>query len=72
LAYQYAKKGAALSLVARREGSLREVAEQAREIGAPAVLVIPGDVSKQEDCRRFVEATVNHYGRCEFFLHMMR
>ncbi|KAF3334485.1 11-beta-hydroxysteroid dehydrogenase 1B-like protein [Carex littledalei] len=65
LAYQYAKRGAALSLVARREGSLREVAERARDIGAPEVLVIPGDVSMQEDCHRFVEATVNHYGRLD-------
>lgn len=54
--------------MARREGSLREVAERARDIGAPEVLVIPGDVSMLEDCHRFVEATVNHYGRCEFFV----
>lgn len=53
--------------MARRESSLREVAERAREIGAPEVLVIPGDVSKHEECHRFVEATVNHYGRCELF-----
>ncbi|KAJ4818752.1 11-beta-hydroxysteroid dehydrogenase-like protein [Rhynchospora pubera] len=69
LAYEYAKRGAALSLVARREASLREVAERAREIGAPEVLVIPGDVSKQEDSRRVVEATVDHYGRLDHLVN---
>nr|CAD1836632.1 unnamed protein product [Ananas comosus var. bracteatus] len=33
LAFEYAKKGAALVLVARREGSLQEVAERARDLG---------------------------------------
>ncbi|KAJ4752126.1 11-beta-hydroxysteroid dehydrogenase-like protein [Rhynchospora pubera] len=69
LAYEYAKRGAALSLVARREASLREVAERAREIGSPEVLVIPGDVSKQEDSRRVVEATVDHYGRLDHLVN---
>lgn len=63
LAYEYAKKGAALVLVARREGSLQEVAERARDLGSPDVLVIPADVAKPEDCRRFVGAAVAHFGR---------
>jgi len=69
LAYEYAKRGAALSLVARREGSLREVAEQARAYGSPEVLIVPGDVTKHEDCHRFVEATVNHFGRLDHLVN---
>ncbi|KAF5191206.1 11-beta-hydroxysteroid dehydrogenase-like [Thalictrum thalictroides] len=65
LAYEYAKKGARLSLVARREKKLQEVAEKARKFGSPDAIFICGDVSKSNDCKRFVEETVNHFGRCK-------
>lgn len=52
-------------LVARREWSLRKVADQAFELGAPDVLILPGDVANPEDSKRFVQATINHYGRCK-------
>ncbi|KAG0533128.1 hypothetical protein BDA96_04G166000 [Sorghum bicolor] len=63
LAYQYAKKGACLSLVARRKQALEGVAAAALERGAPDVLVIPADVSDAEQSRRAVEATVAHFGK---------
>ncbi|KAF6161531.1 hypothetical protein GIB67_009410 [Kingdonia uniflora] len=69
LAYQYAKKEARLVLVARREDRLREVAERARSYGSPEVLVICGDVSKVDDCKRFVEDTVNHFGRLDHLVN---
>lgn len=65
LAYEYASRGACLALVASREDPLREVVEQAREIGSPDVLMIRADVSKVEDCRRLVDETMDHFGRCE-------
>lgn len=67
MAYQYAKKGAYLVLIARRENALKEVAENAKTLGSPGVLPVPADVAKPDDCRRFVEATINRFGRCEFF-----
>lgn len=66
LAYEYARRGACLALVARRELRLREVARRAELIGSPNVTVIPGDVTKVEDCKNFVEATVKHFGRCKW------
>ncbi|KAF9605176.1 hypothetical protein IFM89_014289 [Coptis chinensis] len=65
LAYQYAKQGAFLVLVARRKNSLQEVAERAYQYGSPDVLVIHADVAKIDDCRRMVEEAVNHFGRSE-------
>ena len=62
-AYQYAKKGAVLVLVARREGRLRMVADRSIKRGAMDVRAITADVSKEDDCRRVIEDTVNHYGR---------
>ncbi|KAL2465491.1 11-beta-hydroxysteroid dehydrogenase 1A [Abeliophyllum distichum] len=40
IAYEYAKRGARLVLAATRERSLQEVAERARELGAPDVVVL--------------------------------
>jgi NAD(P)-dependent dehydrogenase (short-subunit alcohol dehydrogenase family) len=51
--------------VARREASLHDVAAKAKDIGSPDVLVVAGDVANPEDCQRFVQATVEHFGQCE-------
>ncbi|KAI3455065.1 hypothetical protein Pfo_011728 [Paulownia fortunei] len=78
LAYEYAKRGACLVLAARRERSLQEVAERARDLGSPDVVVVRADVSKVEDCRRVVDQTMNHFGRCKMdinfwgFVYMTR
>ncbi|CAA2976378.1 11-beta-hydroxysteroid dehydrogenase 1B-like [Olea europaea var. sylvestris] len=69
LAYEYAKRGARLVLAARRERSLQEVAERARDIGAPDVVVVRADVSKVEDCRRIVDQTMNHFGRLDHLVN---
>ncbi|OVA09597.1 Short-chain dehydrogenase/reductase SDR [Macleaya cordata] len=69
LAYAYAKRGARLVLVARREKRLREVAEKARGFGSPDVLVSSADVSKVEDCKRFVEEAVHYFGRLDHLVN---
>jgi NAD(P)-dependent dehydrogenase (short-subunit alcohol dehydrogenase family) len=66
LTYQYAKRGARLVIVARRENLLERVADRAMTKGATDVHVIAGDVTKQEECKRFVDETINKYGRCKF------
>ncbi|KAE9467564.1 hypothetical protein C3L33_00506, partial [Rhododendron williamsianum] len=66
LAYKYAKGGACLALMARREKRLEAVADKARWLGSPDVIVESGDVSKVEDCKRFVDAALNHFGRCMY------
>lgn len=63
IAYEYAKRGANLMLVARRENRLRVISENARLMGAKRVLVMAADVVKEDDCRRFVSEAVNFFGR---------
>ncbi|KAJ4850113.1 hypothetical protein Tsubulata_100585 [Turnera subulata] len=63
LAYEYARRGARLALVARREDRLREVANKARTLGSPDVITIQADISKSEDCKRLVDEAVNHFGQ---------
>ncbi|KAK9190735.1 hypothetical protein WN943_019345 [Citrus x changshan-huyou] len=69
LAYEYARRGACLALCARREKSLEEVADTAREIGSPDVITIRADVSKVDDCRSLVEETMNHFGRLDHLVN---
>lgn len=66
LTYEYAKRGACLVIIARRENQLNKVAEEARKLGSPDVVPICADVIKVDDCKRFVEEAVNHFGRCKF------
>ena len=68
IAYEYAAKGARLALVARRENLLNEVADRAMAKGASDVKVIVGDVTKEDDCKRFVDETIKKYGRCKTLL----
>ena len=67
MAYEYAKKGAYLVIVARRKQKLMEVAGRARRLGSPDVLVACADVSSADNCKRFVEDAINHFGRCKLF-----
>lgn len=67
IAYEYAKKGARLVLVARREQLLQEVADKAMTKGAFDVQVIAGDVAHEQQCKRIVDETIAKYGRCKIF-----
>ncbi|KAG2331589.1 hypothetical protein Bca52824_002769 [Brassica carinata] len=69
IAYEYAKRGANLALVARREQRLRVVSNNARQIGANHVIIIAADVIKEDDCRRFITQAVNYYGRVDHLVN---
>ncbi|OMO55085.1 Short-chain dehydrogenase/reductase SDR [Corchorus olitorius] len=69
LAYEYGRRGARLALTARREKSLLEVADRARDLGSPDVITIRADVSNIDDCRRLVDDTVNHFGRLDHLVN---
>ncbi|XP_066347470.1 11-beta-hydroxysteroid dehydrogenase 1A-like [Miscanthus floridulus] len=69
LAYEYAKRGAYLALVARREASLREVGDVALGLGSPGVLVLLADVSKPQDCETFINDTIRYFGRLDHLVN---
>lgn len=39
------------------------VSDKARSLGSPDVTTIAADVSKVQDCKRFVDETFNYFGR---------
>lgn len=63
MAYEYAKRGANLVLVDVREGPLGSVVERALHLGSPDVVAVVADFSVTQDCRRFVDTAVDHFGR---------
>ncbi|VFQ84358.1 unnamed protein product [Cuscuta campestris] len=69
IAYEYAKRGANLVLVARRENRLRGISENARLLGAKNVLITAADVVKEQDCTRFITETVNFFGRVDHLVN---
>ncbi|KAF8116591.1 hypothetical protein N665_0016s0022 [Sinapis alba] len=69
VAYEYAKKGAYLALVARREDRLEIVAETSRQLGSGDVIIIPGDVAKVEDCKKFIDETIRHFGKLDHLIN---
>ncbi|CAN8302422.1 unnamed protein product [Cochlearia groenlandica] len=69
LAYEYARRGAYLTLVARREDRLKEVANRCMKLGSPDVAVVRGDVSVIDDCERFVQETISRFGRLDHLVN---
>jgi len=62
-----AKEGAHVALAARTESSLREVAEEIRSLGQEA-LVVPTDVTRQDQVDRLVAETVACWGRVDILI----
>ncbi|CAJ1937525.1 unnamed protein product [Sphenostylis stenocarpa] len=69
IAYEYARRGAKLSLVDIREEKLVAVADKTRSLGCPDVTIIGADVSKVQDCKRFVDETVKYFGRLDHLVN---
>ncbi|KAL5862613.1 hypothetical protein ACOSQ3_000127 [Xanthoceras sorbifolium] len=69
MAYEYAKRSAYLVLVDIRKDLLEVVVDRARRFGSPNVIAVPADVSVEEDCKRFVDTAVNHFGKLDHLVN---
>lgn len=65
LAYEYGRKGAFLVLVDINGENLATVCSKACSLGSPDAISIVADISKLEDCKRFINEAINHFGRCK-------
>lgn len=63
-----AENGAAVALNARSEAALEQVAADIEQDGGQ-VLVVPGDVSRREDCVALVERAVERFGRLDVLIN---
>ena len=68
LAHRYAEEGAAVSICARGEDDLRAVAREVRD-GGGRCLAVPADVSLAGDVERWLEATLEEFGRVDVLVN---
>lgn len=68
LAMQLAERGAALSLAARNEKQLNEVAEKCK-LKSDKVITVATDVSKKDQCKNLIEETINNFGKIDILIN---
>jgi len=68
MAHELARQGAWLALAARNAAKLETVAAACRTRGGRAI-VVPTDVTDQEECRELIERTVAEYGRLDTLIN---
>ena len=67
LVYEFASHGAKIALGARSEGKLARIAEDLETRGTEAVYEAT-DVTREADCRRLIERTVERFGRIDILI----
>jgi dehydrogenase/reductase SDR family member 7B len=66
LALEYGRKGARLVLAARKKENLDEVGAL---LAGCDFLLVPTDVSKEEDCRRLISEAIGKYGKIDVLIN---
>ncbi|MEO6808193.1 MAG: SDR family NAD(P)-dependent oxidoreductase, partial [Isosphaeraceae bacterium] len=69
IARHAAEQRARLVLAARSEDDLNQAAADLRQLGSPEILIVPTDVSDQDQCRRLIERTVEHFGQIDVLIN---
>ncbi|XP_024924018.3 11-beta-hydroxysteroid dehydrogenase-like 4A isoform X2 [Ziziphus jujuba] len=69
LAYEYGRRGALLVLVDINEENLATVCSKACSLGSQDAISIVADISKLEDCKRFINEAINHFGRLDHLVN---
>ncbi|MCB9135543.1 MAG: SDR family oxidoreductase [Anaerolineales bacterium] len=71
IALGFAREGAHVALAARTQAELEAVAEEIRTLGenAPRTLVIPTDVTLEEQVEAMVKATVDTFGQVDILIN---
>ena len=64
----FAKEGAKVVAVARREERLKEIAEQSKDL-AGEIVAFKADISKQEDIDKMVDFTMDKYGKIDVLVN---
>ncbi len=67
-AIEFAKKGANLVLAARSADKLSELSEELLGLGVQ-VLIVPTDVSKEEDCKVLMDKTLKTFGKIDILVN---
>ncbi|KAM6541735.1 hypothetical protein CsatB_006182 [Cannabis sativa] len=67
LAYEYGGRGAFLALIDIKDNF--EIRRRALKLGSPDVISIVADVTKVEDCKKFIDEAVHHFGQLDHLVN---
>ena len=65
-AKEFLKRDAKVVLAARSKDKLQTIE---RELNSPNILIVPTDVSKEQDCKALVDKTIEHWGRIDVLVN---
>lgn len=65
---KFVKEGATVVLASRNPENLNDVAEDI-QIGRGKCLAVQTDVSKEEDCRKLIENTIQYFGKIDVLIN---
>ncbi|RHW38313.1 SDR family oxidoreductase [Lysinibacillus yapensis] len=68
-ALQLVKEGAKVAIVARNKQNLEGAADIIKEQTGESVFIISADVTKQDECTRIINETVNYYGKLDILVN---
>ena len=69
LVYEYASRGYNIAFSARRGGIIQEIAKDIENKYPVQALAVETDLSVEEGCRKFVEASVEKFGRIDVLIN---
>jgi len=69
LSYELAKQGYSIVLVARRKEKLEEISKDLLVKFNTDCLVVNADVSKEEDCKFFIDKTIDKFGQIDILIN---
>ncbi|MCK5846619.1 MAG: SDR family oxidoreductase [Bacteroidales bacterium] len=69
LAYELAQRGSNVVLVARRKELIDKISEDINSKYQVKVLAIKADISIEEDCKMFIEKTMNKFGKIDILIN---
>jgi 3-oxoacyl-[acyl-carrier protein] reductase len=68
-ALRFCEEGARVSICARREDVLQTTAKEIETATSGEILAVPADVTKPADCERFIQRTIERFGRLDILVN---
>lgn len=68
-ALQFVQEGAKVAICARGEKQLQVAQDSIFQQTGKKIAIFPCDVSKEEDCKQFIEGVIEHYGQVDILIN---
>jgi 3-oxoacyl-[acyl-carrier protein] reductase len=68
-AFRFCEEGSRVAICARREDVLQQTAQEIEAATGGEVLAVRADVTKAADCERFIQRTIERFGRLDILVN---